>query len=183
MGIRAATSKFWIGGIAIATIVGAGTAYMLKSPDIIKEPVPPINNVAQITITAYLIEARENKFVAVPIPVKAKNNEEAIATALKNIITEKKENLYSAIPEGTQILSLAIANNNDIRLNLSKEFTTGGGSASMRGRLIQLLYTATSLNPNANLFLSVEGKPLESLGGEGVEVTQPLRRQSFALEF
>jgi spore germination protein GerM len=184
MGIQAATSKFWIGsGIAIAMIVGAGTAYMLKSPDAIKDPIP-VTTVAQITVTGYLIEARENKFVAVPISVKAKNNEEAIATALKNIITEKKENqnLYSAIPEGTQILSLTIANN-DIRLNLSKEFTTGGGSASMRGRLIQLLYTSTSLNPDGNLFLSVEGKPLESLGGEGVEVSQPLRRQSFALEF
>lgn len=181
MGIQTAT-KFWIGSsVAIAIIVGAGAAYVFKSPDLIKEPVS-VTTVAQITVTAYLIEARENKFVAVPIAVKAKNNEEAIATALKNIISEKQENLYSAIPEGTQILSLAIANN-DIRLNLSKDFTTGGGSASMRGRLIQLLYTATSLNPNANLFLSVEGKPLESLGGEGVEVTQPLRRQSFALEF
>jgi spore germination protein GerM len=184
MGIntKVTTPKFWIGSaIALAMIIGAGTAYMSKSPDVVKVPNPTVA-VAQITVTAYLIESRENKFVAVPIPVKAKNNEEAIATALKDIITEKKDNLYSAIPEDTKVLSLSI-NNNDIRLNLSKEFTTGGGSASMRGRLIQLLYTSTSLNPDANLYISVEGKPLEDLGGEGLEVSQPLRRQSFSLEF
>lgn len=182
--VTTSKSKFWIGSaIAIAMIIGGGTAYLLKSPapDIAKVTVPNIN-ADQITVTAYLIEPRDNKFVAIPIPVKAQNKEVAIATALKNIITDKKDNLYSAIPEGTQILSLAISNN-DIRINLSKQFTSGGGSDSMKGRLIQLLYTATSLNPDANLFLSVEGKPLEYLGGEGLEVSQPLRRQNFALEF
>jgi spore germination protein GerM len=183
MGItKATTSKFWIGSaIAIAVIVGTGTAYILKSPEVIKVN-DPTTQLAQITVTGYLIESRENKFVAVPIPVKAKNHEEAIATALNNIITSKAENLYSAIPEGTKILNLEISGN-DIRLDLSQAFTSGGGSASIRGRLIQVLYTATSLNPEANLFLSVEGKPLEYLGGEGLEVSQPLRRQSFSLEF
>lgn len=182
MGIntKVTTSKFWIGSaIAIAVIVGTGSAFVLRDPSrvIISD-----NPVAQITVTGYLIESRGNKFVAVPVPVKAKNKEEAIATALKDIITEKKDNLYSAIPENTQILDLAIVNN-DIRLNLSKEFTKGGGSASMKGRLVQLLYTATSLNPSANLFLSIDGKPLEDLGGEGLEVSQPLRRQDYSLEF
>jgi len=178
------SNKFWIGSaILIAMMIGGGTAYLLKSPapDITKVTIP-ITNADQITVTAYLIESRDNKFVAVPVPVKAQNKEVAISTALKNIITEKKDNLYSAIPEGTEVLSLTI-NNNDIRIDLSKQFTTGGGSNSMKGRLIQLLYTATSLNPDANLFISVEGKPLEYLGGEGVEVSQPMRRQNFALEF
>jgi spore germination protein GerM len=53
----------------------------------------------------------------------------------------------------------------------------------MNGRIVQLLYTATSLNPSANLFLSIDGKPLEDLGGEGLEIPQPLRRQDFSLEF
>jgi spore germination protein GerM len=182
MGSLVNTSKLWIGsGMAIAVLAGAGTAYLLKSPEVAKVPITT-TAVAEITVTAYLIESRENKFVAVPIPVKAKNSEEAISTALKDMITAKKPNLYSAIPENTKILSLAIKNN-EIRLNLSQEFTLGGGSASMRGRLIQLLYSATSLNPDANLFLSVEGKPLQYLGGEGLEVSQPLRRQNFPLEF
>ncbi len=196
MGIRATASKVWIGsGIMFAIIFGAGTAYILKSPPaVIKAPI--INNSAvnnsvnnnsaqvpvQFSATAYLIAERGNKFVAVPVQVATKNSEEAIASALKNMIEVRKANLYSAVPEGTKILGLDL-NQNNIRLNLSKEFTNGGGSDSMRGRLIQVLYTATSLNPDGNLFLSVEGKPLESLGGEGVEVSQPLRRQNFALEF
>ncbi|AFY74168.1 sporulation/spore germination protein [Synechococcus sp. PCC 7502] len=173
--------KFWIGSaIVVAMIVGAGTAYILKSPDV--TITNPTSTVGEITITGYLIEPRGNKFVAVPVPVKAKNNQDAIATALNQIITTKSDNLYSAIPTDTKVLDLRVTGN-DIYLNLSKQFTSGGGSDSMRGRLIQLLYTATSLNPNANLFLSVEGKPLDYLGGEGLEVSQPLRRQNFSLEF
>lgn len=181
MASKAAT-KLWIGGaVTVAILIGAGTAYFFKNPEAINI-INPTNQVAEITVTGYLIESRDNKFVAVPIPVKAKNNEEAIATAFKTLISQQRSDLYSAIPPETQILGLVI-NGDDIRLNLSQPFTAGGGSASMHGRLIQTLYTATSLNPNANLFLSVEGKPLEYLGGEGLEVPQPLRRANLALEF
>lgn len=176
------TSKLWIGGaMVVAIVLGAGTAYILKAPDGVNIT-NPISQIAEVTVTGYLIESKENRFVAVPIPVKAKNNEEAIATAFKTVITQQQGELYSAIPPETQILGLTIEGDT-IRLNLSQDFTKGGGSASMRGRLIQTLYTATSLNPNGDLFISVEGKPLDYLGGEGVEVSQPLRRANLALEF
>lgn len=91
------------------------------------------------------------------------------------------DRLSSTIPRGTRLLSLQIKPDG-IDLNLSQNFTQGGGSASMIYRVAQVLYTATSLDPQAKVYLSVEGKLLDEetpLGGEGLILQQPLTRQQF----
>jgi spore germination protein GerM len=75
---------------------------------------------------------------------------------------------------------------NDVYIDLSREFLAGGGSASMINRLHQVVYTATSLNPNGRVFISVEGKPLDEknpLAGEGLMVRYPINRQQLAEDF
>ena len=90
--------------------------------------------------------------------------------------------IATTIPTGTKLRSLTVESNG-IHVDLSQEFTQGGGSASMTGRVAQVLYTATSLQPDAKVWLSVNGEPLETLGGEGLLLDQPFTRQSFAKDF
>ena len=114
---------------------------------------------------------------------KSLTDQEVLETGVKRLLSgpENGEN-DTTIPPETKLLSLTL-DKKGVHLNLSSEFTTGGGSASMMGRLAQLLYTATSLDPNAKVWLSIDGEPLELLGGEGLMIEQPMTRQWFDENF
>jgi spore germination protein GerM len=140
----------------------------------------------QNTPQAYWIKDTGNSLELVSTPVQIKSlgsSEEGLTLALKTVLESPVDpEVSSTIPLGTTLLSLE-KKSDGIHLNLSQEFTTGGGSASMTGRLGQILYTATSLDPDAPVWLSVEGEPLEYLGGEGLEIPQPMTRDLYDQEF
>jgi spore germination protein GerM len=124
--------------------------------------------------------ATDMELVPVAVKVKSDDRQEALLTAAVNNLLSgaPSKDLITGIPQGTQLRSLKVKADS-IYVDLTKPFTTGGGSLSMTGRLAQILYTATSLDPKAKVYLSVEGKPLTVLGGEGLIVEQPLTRSQF----
>lgn len=112
--------------------------------------------------------------------------EQALMEGMIKLLSDQTTNdLDSAIPDGTRLLSLQVTSEG-IYVNLSREFSQGGGSSSMIHRVAQILYTVTSLDPTAKVYLSVEGHALDEnhpLGGEGLMLRQPLTRQQFTEDF
>ncbi|MEG4396282.1 GerMN domain-containing protein [Microcoleus sp. BROC3] len=146
----------------------------------------PLQQTDVQTVQVYWVKDASGKFEGVPTPVALKQADKPDATlqaAFNSLLTGPKDaTVSSEIPKGTKLRSLSVKNDG-VYVDLSAEFTSGGGSTSMTSRLGQVIYTATSLKPNAKVWISVEGKPLELLGGEGLEVAQPSTRQSFDKNF
>jgi spore germination protein GerM len=133
------------------------------------------------TANIYWLRPKDKNINLVPQPVKVATAQpnQALEAAFQSLLAGPTEGTNSTtIPKGTKLLGLK-TDNNEVHVNLSEDFTSGGGSSSMMGRVGQVVYTATTLNPKAKVYIDVNGKPLDVLGGEGVELQQPLTRESF----
>ncbi len=85
---------------------------------------------------------------------------------------EAARGLGSEVPPDTRVLGVRFADG-VVTIDLSSEFTHGGGTASMLGRLHQVRHTAVRPGAVEAVRILVEGRPLEVLGGEGIMVEQP----------
>jgi spore germination protein GerM len=154
-----------------------------EKPKVVQKPQ---SNLIQSQAKVYWLSPKADNldFVATSVSVqKSANKDQVLQTALEQLLSQTPNApATTAIPTGTQLLSLKV-NSQGVYLNLSAAFTQGGGSESMAGRLGQVLYTASSLDPNMPVWISVEGKPLETLGGEGLMIDQPITRQWFKENF
>lgn len=83
--------------------------------------------------------------------------------------SEQAAGFYSEIPKGTELLG--VSNRNGIvTVNLSHEFTIGGGATSMIQRVNELKDTIYAVEGKTRVQIAIEGKPIETLGGEGLEI-------------
>ncbi|MEM9449622.1 MAG: GerMN domain-containing protein [Cyanobacteria bacterium P01_E01_bin.6] len=195
---------------AIVLAAGAGTAWWswntLKGPstptpvdsgELANPDAPPSSDPSQPTpgvvgvdsiAQVYLLTIAGDRFELAPSSIQLDTSVEpsvALKTAFEELLaatsTDESE-AFSAIPENTELLDLTVESDG-VHVNLTSDFEFGGGSASMTGRLAQVIYTASSLEPTASVWLSVEGEPLELLGGEGLIIDQPMTRSQFEENF
>jgi germination protein M len=83
--------------------------------------------------------------------------------------------ISTAIPAGTRLLGVSVRDG-VATVNLSREFESGGGSASMSYRLGQVVYTLTQFSTVRSVLFQVEGKPVAAFGGEGIALDRPQSR-------
>ena len=89
---------------------------------------------------------------------------------------KSKKGLSSEIPAGTKILSIREGDSN-ILIDLSSTFESGGGAESTYIRVRQLIKTSLA-NTKLPVFLYIDGRQADVIGGEGVMLKQPLTERS-----
>jgi spore germination protein GerM len=114
---------------------------------------------------------------------RASPNLTPATTAVRELLrgptaTERAKGLTSAVPPRTRLLGLTIRNGLAV-VDLSKQFASGGGSASMMGRLGQLVYTLTAVPHVRRINLWLDGRLVRVFSGEGLILDQPMTRTSF----
>jgi hypothetical protein len=85
--------------------------------------------------------------------------------------------LVSAIPAGTELLGVSL-NLGVATVDLSGAFDDGGGSASMLGRVAQVVATLTHFPGVKRVGFELDGESVTAIGGEGVVVDPPIGRRA-----
>ena len=158
-----------------------------KKEEIVKKPteVPTKKEVTndKETVSIYFLALDSNdngiyKKVQREIPIGRNRLEYAINELLKGPnIVEKSTGAYSEIPKTTKLLKIK-QNGNKIIIDFSSDFQYGGGTDSVYSRMMQLIKTALANTENKNIYLYLDGKQVNFIGGEGIMITQPLNEKS-----
>lgn len=142
-----------------------------------EEKVTYTGNVIELKI--YFTKSVEPKSVIL-VPVKRKISKEGsiVAECMKELFlgptkAEEARNIMTEIPTGTRLINLQ-ESEDEILVNVSSQFLAGGGSAAMQLRYLQIYKTLKKIAPFKDIYFQVDGKNIKTIGGEGLEITQPL---------
>lgn len=86
--------------------------------------------------------------------------------------------MFTAIPEDTRLLGLSIKSG-VATVNLSREFESGGGSASVFGRLAQVTWTLTQFPTVKAVLFQMDGEPVSLFSSEGLILDHAVGRADY----
>jgi spore germination protein GerM len=149
------------------------------------DPVRPVitDTTQHRGILVYFSKNKGSEIVTEPVKrqlpkPKPDSPKELMSYAITELLegpTEEEQELgyFSEIPQGTKLLSVK-EYKDKLDIDLSKDFESGGGSSSMVQRVHEIAKTVASVPQKKPVYLKVEGKQLDVLGGEGVMVHEPI---------
>ncbi len=133
-----------------------------------------VKEVAKNLHTCYFYNT-QGKLIPITREVKGSNAvDSAILLLLKGpLISESQKGIYSEIPSNVDLINTTI-DDKKVIVNLTTNFGNGGGFDSIEHRIKQLSSTVKTAAPNKAVYLYIDGKEVEYLGGDGVYIKQPL---------
>ncbi len=134
-------------------------------------------------VTVYFTKASDELgVVLIPVLRPVPKDKNAYEIAVKELFLgptlEEREDqkLNTEIPEGTRLIKIE-EGDNEIKLDISSQFVYGGGAESIQARFRQLRETVLTLAKGKPVYLYIDGEKAVTVGGEGLEVPQPLDKK------
>jgi germination protein M len=146
---------------------------------------PSGSSTGTMIVRAYFVLGGEPGTIGlVPVLREVPKTTAVATTAMKSLLagpTAKESgdrSITSAIPTGTRLLGLTIKNG-VATVDLSTEFDSGGGAASMQYRLAEVVYTLTQFGTVKSVVFQIEGETVTVFGGEGIVLDGPQARADY----
>ena len=143
-------------------------------------PVLPQTDFFGPKVTVYFTKASEDLgVILIPVTRKIEDGKSAYETAIAQLFLgptyeeREKLKLHTEVPEGARLIKVD-ERGGEVKIDVSSQFMTGGGSETMQVRFRQLRETALNLAKGRPVFLYIDGTKVQMIGGEGLEVPQPL---------
>jgi hypothetical protein len=92
--------------------------------------------------------------------------------------SEHDAGIGTQIPDGTEPLGLVV-DKGIATVDLTSEYESGGGTASMTMRLAQVVCTLDQFPTVKGVLFQLDGRPVDVLGGEGIVIDHPLRCRDY----
>ena len=154
----------------------------------IQEPMTPEDIIQQVPVVkkedkkvqVFFIEHTDGKDVYRTV-LRTNNTEMPdIEYAVKTLVAgptkyERSKGVYSEIPPTKVLFVRETADR--VSVNLSDSFGNGGGADSLYKRMYQLIKTV-NYNTSKPVYLLMNGQLVETIGGEGLMLKQPLNGSS-----
>lgn len=154
-----------------------------KDAEVVKEEAKkqPVEKKAEVVSVYFLTTSADGTAVFKKVNRKCKSKNK-LNYAIKELLRgpnsiEKASGVYNEIPRGTELIGIQEQGNNII-INLSSDFQYGGGTDSIYTRMRQLIKTVLSNVSGKNIYLYLDGKQADVIGGDGIMVSQPLSENS-----
>ncbi len=170
---------------AVLLILAAAFIFRPQPPRPLPGPaiVHPVQPLPTQKVMIYFNKNKGSEIVTEPVvrqlpATESETGQAKVAFVVKELLKgptphEREVGYFSEIPAGTRLLSVKTYPNK-LEVDLSGQFTSGGGSNSMMQRVQQIAKTLVSAPQKKPVYLKVQGKSLEVLGGEGLMIQEPI---------
>jgi hypothetical protein len=154
-----------------------------SAPSVTPTPAPTIAPATTMVVRAYFVLDGEMGVEGLVPTLRDVPESVAVARSAMEVLLDAEilddyDVLSTAIPAGTRLLGLSIKDG-IATVDLSREFESGGGSASTFYRLGQVVYTLTQFSSIDAVTFQVEGRTVTTFGSEGVILDGPQSRADF----